>query len=294
MESDKNQLGQFIPKHYHFQMLSDNNRLSAFKKAIEETVKPGDRVVDLGSGTGVLSFLAARQGAQVRGIEFNPALVEASRTFISGMNLSEKIQIIEADAASYISQEPIDVVICEMLHSALLREKQLEVLVSFCENHHKEFGRKPILLPCATILAVQPVFQTYSFEGYYAPISLFQSAYQINEDCIIHGEPLVYQIIDYLKVKNTAICADLNFSFSEPCTVNALRFITKNILSIQWKTHETTDWHSQHLVIPLERPYHFSAGDRMNIKFMYSPGASIHSLEKAIAVVQHTHCSEAI
>ena len=49
-------LGQFIPLHYHFQMLSDNNRMAAFSAAIKHVVKPNHRVVDLGSGTGVMSL----------------------------------------------------------------------------------------------------------------------------------------------------------------------------------------------------------------------------------------------
>lgn len=66
-ETDK--LGQFIPLHYHFQMLSDKFRMNAFHDAISQTVKLGDYVVELGSSTGIQSFLAARQGATVTVVE---------------------------------------------------------------------------------------------------------------------------------------------------------------------------------------------------------------------------------
>jgi len=42
-------------------------------------VKPGDRVVDLGSGDGRITIAAARRGAISTGIEYEPALVELSR-----------------------------------------------------------------------------------------------------------------------------------------------------------------------------------------------------------------------
>lgn len=42
-------------------------------------VKPGDRVVDLGSGDGKIAIAAARRGAISTGIEYDPALVELSR-----------------------------------------------------------------------------------------------------------------------------------------------------------------------------------------------------------------------
>ena len=53
-------LGQFIPVHYHHNMLMDQNRMHSFKSAIYHAVKPGMKVLELGGGTGVLSFFAAR------------------------------------------------------------------------------------------------------------------------------------------------------------------------------------------------------------------------------------------
>ena len=45
-------------------MLSDQVRLDAYRRAIEETVQPGDVVVDAGSGTGILALYAAKAGAR--------------------------------------------------------------------------------------------------------------------------------------------------------------------------------------------------------------------------------------
>jgi protein arginine N-methyltransferase 1 len=49
----------------HRRYLRDAHRLEAFSRAIAATVRPGDRVIDLGSGTGVLGLLACRAGARV-------------------------------------------------------------------------------------------------------------------------------------------------------------------------------------------------------------------------------------
>jgi protein arginine N-methyltransferase 1 len=78
--SEINMLGQFIPLIYHYNMLSDETRMGAFKEAIADVVKPGHTVLKLGGGTGVLSHMAAQAGAQVLCVERNPEMVgEAQR-----------------------------------------------------------------------------------------------------------------------------------------------------------------------------------------------------------------------
>ena len=47
----------------HRQYLSDETRLGLFRKAIHKVVRPGDVVVDLGCGTGILGMLAWQAGA---------------------------------------------------------------------------------------------------------------------------------------------------------------------------------------------------------------------------------------
>lgn len=288
MQSRASEIGQFIPIHYHFQMLSDPNRMSAFKSAIEKVVTPGCRVAELGSGTGVLSFFAASKGAQVWSVEYNPELVSASRRFISQNNMSDKVQIDHGDATQWLPPEPVNLVVCEMLHSALLREKQIKVIEAFRTAYQARFGSTPLFMPSATLLAVQPVWQSYDFYGYFAPVPFFQSAYHYSEDCKELGDPVVYKVVDYNHSCEETYKANVTMHINQDAELNALRFVTKSLLSIDYYLGKTIDWHNQHLILPLPCTYQLKAGQSVNVSFTYRPGDSIDILQNSLSVKLNT------
>lgn len=79
----------------------------------------------------MLSFFAAQRATKVWCVEYNPEMVQIARHILA-MNLGgERVEVIEANAIDYLPPEPVDVVICEMLHVGMLREKQIPVIESF-------------------------------------------------------------------------------------------------------------------------------------------------------------------
>src|SRR5438034_1229138 len=60
------------------------------------TIHPGETVIDVGSGSGVLSFVAARLGAaRVYGTEINPVAVEVARRNAAILGLGESVDFRE-------------------------------------------------------------------------------------------------------------------------------------------------------------------------------------------------------
>jgi type I protein arginine methyltransferase len=281
--NERNQLGQFIPLHYHFQMLSDTPRVQSFKAAIERVVKPHHQVVELGSGTGVLSFFAASIGANVQSIEFNPDLVIASRKFLDKNGVGDRVTVIEADATKWTPDQPVDVVVCEMLHSALLREKQVEVIQSFREKHQEKFGVIPIFIPSASLLGVQPVMQNYTFEGYQAEVPLFQSPYHVASTVEVN-KPVVYQIVDYDSAIVEQHECKAQFSFNQGTTFNAFRFITKNLLASNTTGTDIWDWHNQHLLFPTSDEILVEAGQVVTLTFSYTAGDPIDVITNTMEI----------
>lgn len=278
-------LGQYIPLHYHYNMLLDATRVGAFREAIQLAVKPGMHVVELGGGTGILSSFAARQGARVSCVERNPQLVQKARELIDGNGLADRVEVIESDAFAYLPSEPVDVVICEMLHVAMLREKQLAVIDSFKRRYRRAFGDSlPRFLPEASILMVQPVDHCFDFAGYWAPIPVFQTPAPE-----IEGTRPLAALAPYANISYDAPIPD-RFEWAESTlvgdsgTVTAVRFVTQNVIAIDMDQQRAISWPNQCLVLPIDAPLDVEAGQVLRIGFRYSAGASIDELADSLTL----------
>jgi precorrin-6B methylase 2 len=60
-------------------------------------VTPKDLVIDLGSGDGRNVIAAAKRGARARGVEYNPDLVELSRTTAKQEGVADKATFVQGD-----------------------------------------------------------------------------------------------------------------------------------------------------------------------------------------------------
>ena len=96
-------------------MLADEVRTSSFLRAIMEVVDPGSVVLDIGSGTGVLSLFAAMAGAShVFAVEREPVIGLASEIAASN-GLSERITFIAGSSTDVEIPQRADVLISETI-----------------------------------------------------------------------------------------------------------------------------------------------------------------------------------
>lgn len=124
----------FTPYEISF-CLHDVPRTRMWKEAIEDTVRPGDVVIDAGSGTGILGVFAAMAGARkVYCIELHPRFVTLIEHLAARNGLSDVIEVIHADATTVEIPEPADVLICELLCTGQFFEPQVQVV-----NHLNRF-----------------------------------------------------------------------------------------------------------------------------------------------------------
>jgi len=99
---------------YHGLMIGDPFRMVAYERALRELVRPGDVVLDLGAGTGVLSMYAARRGARVHAVESGP-VAQVMRSLIRRNRLEDRITVHEADFRDLPVVEPVDLVVSDFM-----------------------------------------------------------------------------------------------------------------------------------------------------------------------------------
>lgn len=278
-------LGQFIPLQYHHSMLMDRNRMENFKAAIDYVVFPGAKVLELGGGTGVLSWFAAAKAAKVWCVEMNPELVAESRKLLAKNPNGHKVEVVEANAFEYLPPEPVDVMICEMIHVAMLREKQIEMVESFKRRYLAKFGGPlPIMIPTAVLMAVQPLQQDYDFHGYHAPIIQVQELSGDAPGTIELSLPSLYSTMDFEQANSLDIAWEGSFMIRRDGTVNALRFITKNILALVPETSSSINWLNRYMAFPLAQALDVRAGDMLRTRFHYQAGGMLSSLSESMQV----------
>jgi protein arginine N-methyltransferase 1 len=284
MEANTTRLGAHIPMIYHFAMLQDPARMEGFKDAIHQVVRPGDKVLELGGGTGVLSFYAAQKASKVYCVEKIPENAKCAKEFLSKNNNGDRVEVICADAFDYLPPEPVDVVICEMIHVGMIREQQLEVIDSFKKRYRAKFGDKlPKFIPEAFIQGIQPINYNFNFFGYHAPVPLFQIPGQNASVAKELAEPTVFQTMLYDHNYPLNVSWSGVLEMKDEGVFNALRFILKNVLAIVPQESRGIYWHNQYLVLPLRSPHSVKKGDKLSIGFSYQSGCE---LEEAIASLQ--------
>ncbi len=285
--AEEEMLGQFIPLHYHFAMFQDEVRIEAFREAIRLHVRPGMNVLELGGGTGVLSYFAAKQGANVWCVERNPEMVQTARRLIKQNGVDDSVDVVQADAMKFLPPERVDVVVCEMLHVALLREKQLQVIESFKQRYVAEFGAElPKFVPDSTLLTVQPVQQDFDFGGYHAPVPMFQAPGAPNEGTESLGDLTPYASIFYDQDFSKSCTWSDTIPITQPGTVNALRFVTHNLVAVDADQGTVVPWSNQFLVMPIDTPQQVAAGARLRISFEYQSGDQLNVLADSLNVVK--------
>jgi type I protein arginine methyltransferase len=139
---------------FHAFLLSNTGtRLDRFAKALAATIRPGDVVVDLGAGSGILSVLACRAGARRAYAVEDTDAVSIARALVASTPYRDRIEIVHAKSFDITLPEPADVLVADVHSTFGLQEQGLAAMIDARTRLLKAGGR---LVPATMRLVVAP------------------------------------------------------------------------------------------------------------------------------------------
>lgn len=131
---------------WHFTMLADEERNNAYQAAIEKVVEEQSTVLDIGTGSALLSMMAARAGAhQIYACEMHADLARAASEIVKQNNFEKQIQVFNKKSTQLdVERDQLqraDVLVSEILDAGVIGEGVLpsirHALTNLCESHVK-------------------------------------------------------------------------------------------------------------------------------------------------------------
>src|SRR5512138_362633 len=138
----------------HRQLLADRKRVDALSRAIAAIVTPGDIVLDVASGTGILGLLACRAGAsRVYCIE-QTGIIEVARELARANGFADRMHFVMAHSSWAEIPESVDVIVCDQIGHFGFEAGIVEMIADVRSRFLKSGGR---IMPAAVTLHVAPI-----------------------------------------------------------------------------------------------------------------------------------------
>jgi predicted RNA methylase len=250
---------KFKTTPYHHDLLKDKDRLAVFYEAIEEYDSNTDLAFDLGCGSGVLSYFLSSKFKEIISLEVDRKAFACARDNLANF---DNVLVINSDVLDYDFDRKADLIVCEMLDTALIDEEEIPVL-----NHAKKFlkeGGK--IIPQAIINSIELVnMQRHHIhwdEG---------AKYEVLSDEVIYSE---FNLLDEI---TSEFCADIKFKANKNALLNGVKITTYTKLNDNLIAGPLPMLNPP-LLIPLDERQ-IKINDFINVEIKYIMGNGIESIK---------------
>ena len=249
---------RFKTTPYHFDLLKDKKRLSAFYVAISELPHNQDLAYDLGCGSGILSFFLNPYFKEIIAIEQDVKAYNCAKESLKNL---KNIKVINEDVLNHEFSKKCDLIVCEMLDTALIDEEQVQVL-----NHARNYLKKGGKIIPKGIINI-------------AELAHLERDYIHYDENIKHevlSNPVVYDEIDFLDNINPNFEKIISLKAKKDCLVNGLKITTIALINDNLVCGPTPMLNPP-LLIPLDEK-NVKCNDLISVKLKYIMGKGIETI----------------
>lgn len=273
---------KFFTTPYHLNLLKDAERLTVFHEAINDYYKQHIRsdslaldskklektIFDVGCGTGVLSFFASKYFKKIISIDIDSKIIDFAKKSFENITDSNSVNFYCEDVLISIFQEKADLIICEMLDTALIDEEEVPVL-NYLHKYLKENGE---IIPKGVINIAEPIFMERN------NIHYEDDFHDPNHEIL--GEYVKYSEFDFSKLINTEFKTIIEFKIAIDSKINGIKITTFTKLN-QDIICGPTPMMNPALLIPVEEKK-VGKGEKIKISLEYIMGGGLKTIKTSI------------
>lgn len=259
------------------EMVGDPLRFPAYSDAIASAVRPGDSVVDIGTGPGAFALLACKAGARKVYAIDTESVVEFGRQFAETNGYSERIEFLRGDSRQLLLPERVNVIVSDIRGALPLFGQGIHVLNDARSRFLAEQGR---MIPERDKLIAALVEAPESYERIVAPWKcipgldlnaalpfVLNTMYkrQFKPKHLL-SQPQEWHVLDYLNGANPRAGSTVRFMTARAGVVHgfAVWFETKLFGEFGFCTEPgVKDSVYGHVFLPLLKPVEVIAGEEI-------------------------------
>lgn len=261
-----------------FNCLIDSERTNTFAKAIKKTIKPGDVVVDAGTGSGILAMLAADAGARaIYAVEIDKKNADFLKTTFKANGYDKKIKLIRGDATKIKLPKKFDVLICEMIATGLIEELQIPVTNNLLRFAKKD--RRVLLKKYDSFIDLVSNKDTYY--GHQFPIVRYEYPDTKELKSKSLSKKYLYCSVDLSRViEKVNVNLDVNVKIKQKGTLNAIRISSESTFSDETKFSSSFAY-SYPILLPVTA-VKVKKGDEFRVQLSYKLCGGFNTLRYSL------------
>ena len=250
---------KFKATSYHFDLLKDSDRLSSFYDAISQYDGEGRVAYDLGCGSGVLSYFLSDYFDEIIAVEIDSKAYECAKDNLSDF---KNITVVNCDVLDYEFPKKADLIVCEMMDTALIDEEELPVL-AHARKFLKDSGK---IIPQGIINQAELV----NLEREYVH-------WDEGANYEVFSDSITYSKYDFSEDINPNFEEILSFKVKRDGIINGIKLTTITKLN-DGLVCGPTPMFNPPLLIPLDERI-VKSNDLINVKLQYIMGEGIESIK---------------